>query len=259
MNKKYPIALVMTAGILLCTGCSVKENRSLCPCTLVLDFSEVDTSVISEADLYITDDESFLKEEVIYIDGLESDYMTEVPRKRMHLGLWSGLEATGRGAGLAIPYGEDSPTVYFHVSEIDAEAEIVRETVRMHKNHCVMTVTIDWKASDLEQIVLHGNVDGYDRDGTPTSGKFMYELVQDEEGSCQVVLPRQIDDSLALEVNDGSGVIKRFPLGEYIAQSGYDWTEPDLKDIVLELDIAILQVSLTVQGWDTSHSFDIVI
>lgn len=259
MNKIYSIALVMTAGILLCTGCSVKEIRSLCPCTLVLDFSEVDTSVISEAELYIADGENFLKEEAIDVDGLESEYMTEVPRKQIHVGLWSGLETAGRGAGLAIPYGDDSPPVYFHVSEIDAEAEIVRETVRMHKNHCVMTVKFDWMASDLEKIVLHGNVDGYDVNGIPTSGKFMYELVQDEDGNCQAILPRQTDDSLALEINDGTGVLKRFPLGEYIAQSGYDWNEPDLKDIVLELDIAILQVSLTVQGWDTSHSFDIVI
>ena len=231
----------------------------MCPCTLVLDFSDVDTSIVSEADLHITDDEDFLSEDCLDYSDMEHDYSTEVPRKHIYVGLWSGLETVYDGAGMAIPYGEDCPPVYFHTAWINADAETVREVVRMRKNHCVMTVKFDWKASGMEGIVLYGNVDGYGRDGTPTSGKFMYELYQDEEGNCQAILPRQLDDSLVLEVNDGSGVLKRFSLGEYIARSGYDWTEPDLKDITLVLDIAILQVTLTIQGWDMSHRFDIVI
>ena len=260
MNKIYSIALAIAAGISFCTGCSVKEVRNLCPCSLVFDFSEADTSVIREADLYITDDEGFIFEEALgYDDMMEDEYTAEVPRKHVHIGIWSGLTTMYDGKGLTIPQGEDCPRVYSHISEIDADAEIVREVVRMHKNHCVMTVKLDWDASDLESLVLHGNVDGYDRNGSPSSGKFMYELSRDEDGECEAVIPRQLDDSLVLEVNDGSGVLKRFPLGEYIAGSGYDWKEHDLKDITLVLDIAVLKVSLTVQGWDTSHRFDIII
>lgn len=259
MNKIYSIALALTAGISLCTGCSVKEIRSLCPCTLVLDFSEVDTSVINEVDLYVTDDEDFLLENILSYDDLGCEYVTEVPRRLIHIGVWSGLERTYDGNGLTILYGEDCPPVYFHTAETDADAETVRDVVHMRKKHCVMTVKFEWKEDDLEGIFLHGNVDGYDRNGSPTPGEFMYELNQDEDGNCQAILPRQLDDSLVLEVNDGSGVLKIFPLGEYIAESGYDWNEPDLKDITMVLDIAILQVTLTVQGWDTSHKFDIVI
>ena len=87
----------------------------------------------------------------------------------------------------------------------------------------------------------------------------MYVLEHDREGETCAVLPRQTDASLTMEVDDGTGVLKRFALGQYIEESGYDWNEADLKDIVVEIDIAILKISLTIQGWDKEHTFDVVI
>lgn len=251
--------LAGTLGLLLCAGCSVKEDRGECPCALVLDFSEVDTAVIRSADLFVADDAGLLFDETLMPEDFHSSYILNVPRKSVELGIWNIDGLPGKGNGLVIPYGEDCPEVYFHTSVVDTDAEAVYETVRMRKNHCVMTVRIAWEESELEEICLIGNVNGYCSDGSPSEGDFLYRLEQDYDGECQALLPRQTDDSLALEVNDGSGVVKRFALGEYIAQSGYDWKEPDLKDITVELDIAFLQVLLTVQGWDTTHRFDIVI
>lgn len=259
MKMLPSFVLAGVTGVLLCAGCSVKEDRGKCPCALVLDFSEVDTAVIRSADLFVADDAGLLFEDTLIPADFRESYILKVPRKSVMLGIWNADGLPSVGNGLAIPYGEDCPEVYFHTSVVDADAETVRETVRMHKNHCVMTVRIAWDEPGLEGIVLIGNVNGYHSDGLPSEGDFLYRLEQDGEGECRAVLPRQKDDSLVLEVNDGSGVAKRFSLGEYIARSGYDWNEPDLKDITIELDIAFLQVHLTVQGWDMTHRFDIVI
>lgn len=259
MNKRYSILPVMVAGILLWAGCTVKEDRTMCPCILVLDMSEVDTLQVKSADLFVTDDDGFLYEEVLGPEDFREDHVVEVPRKPLDLAIWSGAPEIDPKAGLVIPYGEECPPVRFHLSKMETGTEAVREVVRMHKNHCIMTVQLNWTDIDLEDIVMIGNVNGYGPDGSPSEGGFLFRMDHGDEGDFRVVLPRQIDDSLIMEVSDRSGAVRRFSIGEYIARSGYDWTEQDLKDITVELDIAFLQVTLVIQGWDTSHRFDIVI
>ena len=257
LNMKNMILSVALMSAAL-TGCSVKEDRMDCPCHLMLDFSEVDTSVVSSAALVMTGTEDFEFAKDLFLEDFMHDYIVEIPKTSVNLGIWSGAETMG-GGGVMIPYGEDCPPVYFHTSVVNAGGESVREIVRMRRNHCVMTVKFDWNNVDIQSVVLYGNVDGYEADGSPSSGDFMYVLEHDREGETCAVLPRQTDASLTLEVDDGTGVLKRFALGQYIEESGYDWNEADLKDIVVEIDIAILKISLTIQGWDKEHTFDVVI
>ncbi len=251
--------LIGLVSLMLCAGCSVKENRDLCPCRLVLDFSEVDTSVVRSADLVVTADGGF-----VFTDGLEpedfrSDYVLDVPRGEMTAGVWSGTEGMWSAGGLEIPYGEDCPPVYFHTSVFEAHGNGVRETVFMRKNHCRMTVVMNNMDVDPKGMRVFGDVSGYMPDGTPSSGKFSCRLQQDGKGGHLVILPRQTDNSLSMEVDDGSGVAKRFALGEYIAESGYDWNAADLEDLVIEIDVTFTGIILVVQGWDSTHRFDIVI
>lgn len=257
LNMKNMILSVALMSAAL-TGCSVKEDRMQCPCRLMLDFSEVDTSVVTSAALVMTGTDGFEFADDLSDDDFRHDYIVNIPKTSINVGIWSGAETMAYG-GVKIPYGEDCPPVYFHTSVLNAGGESVREIVRMRRNHCVMTVKLDWNNADIQNVVLYGNVDGYEADGSPSPGDFMYSLDPDREGECSALLPRQTDASLALEVDDGTGVLKRFALGQYIEDSGYDWSEPDLKDIVVEIDIAVLKISLTIQGWDKEHTFDVVI
>lgn len=257
LNMKNMILSVALMSAAL-TGCSVKEDRMDCPCRLMLDFSEVDTSVVTSAAIVMTGTDGFEFSEDLLPEDFRHDYIVDIPKTSINVGIWSGAEIMAYG-GVMIPYGEDCPPVYFHTSVVDGGGESVREIVRMHRNHCVMTVKFDWNNVDIQDVVLYGNVDGYEADGSPSSGDFMYVLEHDREGGSRAVLPRQTDASLALEVDDGTGVLKRFALGQYIEDSGYDWGEADLKDIVVEIDIAVLKISLTIQGWDKEHTFDVVI
>lgn len=256
-NRIILVSLYMS--MLLFAGCSVKEDRMTCPCRLVLDFSKVDTSVIEDADIYLVSEDGFTFSDRLVAEAFSDNYVIDIPRHDVDLGIWSGTWNRMDGGGVDIPYGEDCPPVYFHTAALEADGESVRELVMMRKNHCVMTVMLGWDDEEINDVILIGNVDGYEADGSPSIGEFSYKLSLDDDGTCRAVLPRQVDDSLQLEVNDGSGVVKRFSLGEYIAECGYDWTEPDLKDMTIELDMAVLMISLTIQGWDTTHKFDVVI
>ena len=74
-----------------------------------------------------------------------------------------------------------------------------------------------------------------------------------------VRVPRQEDASLALKIQDVDGYEKTFALGEYIAESGFDWNRPDLQDVLVQIDYARTQVIFTINDWRKVIDFDMII
>ncbi len=252
-------ALTFLLSVMLCAGCSVKEDRENCPCMLVLDFSEVDTSVVKSADLSLAADDGFVFTGELDTGDFRSGISVPVPRRDIDVRLWSGTGGMMSGDGLVIPFGEDCPPVRFHSSRVHAGDEMVRETVLLRKNHCRMTINLNNWETAPGRITVYGNVNGYMPDGTPSAGKFSCELHPDGKGGGHVILPRQLDDSLTMEINDGSGILKLFAIGEYVAETGYDWHALDLEDITVDVDVALTGITLIIQGWDEAYKFEIVI
>ena len=91
------------------------------------------------------------------------------------------------------------------------------------------------------------------------TGKFSCMPVTLSDDKFVVILPRQVDASLVMEVNDGTETLKNFALGEYVKACGYDWSEDDLKDISVRIDYARTKVVIAVKGWSEVCEFDIVI
>ena len=52
MRRLVYVALTVA----LAMSCSIKEDRTDCPCRLVLDFSEIDTSIVKYLDVLATND-----------------------------------------------------------------------------------------------------------------------------------------------------------------------------------------------------------
>ncbi len=236
-----------------CYGCSVKEDRGSCPCRLVLDFSGVDTVLIKSAELVLkTVDGSFMLREDIDVEDFAGSFDVAVPRDEIVVTVWSGTDGKLSDEGLLIPLGEDSPPVFFHASLVDADCESCLDTVRMRKNHCVMEIIFTGDGMAQGSFAVAGNVCGYASDGRIVVGDFRAGV-----GEGTVILPRQTDDSLSLEVTDASGVIKSFNLGGYISESGYDWTKPDLEDLTIAIDISVTEVRLEIGGWEKVLQFDV--
>ncbi len=257
--KTIPLSLLTAlVSVVLCTGCSVKEDRDKCPSRLVLDFSQVDTSAISSADLIIRADDGFVFTDELDSEDFRAGVTVDIPRGNVTVGVWTGTEGMLSPDGLEIPQGKDCPPLYFHTSVFDNTENEHRETVRLRKNHCRMTVILNNIETEPKGVSLTGNIAGYALDGTPEEGRFSCRLSPDGKGGHLVVLPRQTDDSLTMEIDDGSDVVKRLSLGGYIAETGYDWNAPDLEDLVVEVDMALTSVRLSIPGWDKVHEFDIV-
>lgn len=258
MKFKVSDMLLFALSFISCAGCSVKENRGVCPCQLVLDFSEVDTVSVKSVDLFLRKDGELILNDVVVKEEFSEDYFAYVPRTGLRLCVWSGTGGT-LADSLLIPYGEECPPVYIHSSHVDALGESARDVVMMRKNFCLMTLNVKMSVHPAISLAVSGNVDGYDVYGVPSEGDFMVRLYPESDDTFCIRLPRQLDDSLVMEIDTGDKVIRRYPIGRYIAESGYDWTAPDLEDIVIDMDFAVTYLSMVIQGWEKEYRFDVVI
>ena len=253
-------AFTAICGIILFLSCSIKEDRSGCPCRLVLDFSKVDTSVVTSVDMLVTASDGFVFRKTIPVEEFASPYTVSVPRGEVNVSGFSGADGyVGADGALSILEGDLCPRVNMYNSKVMADAELVRDTVALHKNHSVMTIFIESEEDFPFRISVTGYVDGYDPDGRPSEGAFRYSPQKDDDGSYVVSVPRQVDNSLRLEVNDGMDVLKVFALGEYLHMSGFDWEAGDLEDVTVSLDYSLTRLSLIVEGWDEECFFEVVI
>ena len=254
--------LLSALGIVAGAACSIKEDRSDCPCRLMLDMSSVRVGSGDSLELTIYSDTSCVCRQKLDSASLREDFVIDVPRRALRLmALCGGEGMTGRD-GLVIPLGRSCPRVYTHVSEIDAACEMACDTLKMKKNHCVVSIGFKYGQETEAELAVYGNVCGYDGYGLPLVGEFAAAAVRpqgEEKGLRQVVLPRQCGGELVLRVTGVDGNPRNFRLSDYISAVGYDWTAPDLEDIKITIDMVHTTVSLSVSGWDEEFFFDVVI
>lgn len=241
-------------------GCTVLEDRTECPCHMVLDFSATDTTLISSVQIRISDDFGVRYRDSLSAKMFMPEYAISVSRSEKYVNIYSGrdllIEDEG---GITVPPGCECPSVYMHSAIVDASFEELHHAVQMHKNHCVMNIIMENESSAEYELCVRGNICGYGRDGSPAEGEFRFVPQVYGNGQYKVVLPRQKDTSLMLEIDDGTEVLKKFALGEFIAAGGYDWTTPDLEDITVYIDWTVTSISLTIRGWNWEYEHEIVI
>ena len=187
-----------------------------------------------------------------------------------------GKSAGHDGDQIRIPVGEQMDSLYGFFKMYHTRCESIRCDVELHKEFCTVSFTlVDEHYESPYDIEVRGNVSGVSSwDLAPMNGVFKYAPVA-EEGVYRVRVPRQVDASLELVMlempgqpghdgvrteDDGErAVVNRFPLGEYIIRSGYDWAAKDLSDVCVALDLEKQQVMVTVSGWDEIVVMDVVI
>ena len=275
------------AGMLLLSSCSVKEDRSGCPCWMTVEMPDMvghDGGQVDNDDCVVLrlrgnsdEDEvdySYQVTESVRVDAEVLEY--EVPRGSVGVSVIEMPDRVGYdgivghdGDEVRIPVGEQMDSLYGYFRMFYTRCESVLCDVELHKEFCTVSFTLGDEGYvspyDLE---VWGNVAGVSAwDLMPLEGDFRF-APSPEDGVYRVRVPRQLDASLELvmlEMPDQAGhdgeraVVDRLPLGEYIARSGYDWTAEDLADVHIALDMEKQQVMITVSDWDGVVVMDIVI
>ena len=260
------VIAVLTGGILLSESCSVKEDRTDCPCMLTLDFSDVDYGLLQEAGLtemgiIVASESGACVRKSVSIKDSPQECVMAVPRSRVNMCAVCGDGGLWTDSSVTVAEGEESPKYYVCSDSFDSHRNVMTRKVVLHKNHCILTVRLkdSYGVPSRNFLVsVEGNVCGFDMYGEPVTGPFRATSDKSENGACSVCLPRQRDGSLSLQILfPGSSDIRSFPVGEYILQSGYDWDAPDLEDVEVEVDFSLTGVSFSIDAWKKTLYFEI--
>lgn len=262
-NHKAMKKTIMTFfAVAALASCSVKEDRTPCPCWLTVDLdgclehsTDVTVAAWNGRNIY-TEDISASD----YSDGYEKP----VPKGQVISTALCGLQRSSYGSGrITIPYGEQSDPVRVHRSLLECTGEFARDTAVLNKQYANVYLKIEaQEGGDYPySLVVESDVDGIDtRTLQPTSGAFMHPLVPSPDRTCQLRLPRQRDDSRpVIVVYDQGAEADRLPLWEWIRKTGYSWRDRDLKDIYIGVDYVRAEVSITIQGWEDGESMNIIL
>lgn len=194
--------------------------------------------------MLIVQGRSFVMEEVLPGD---TSVVWRVPRPDVRITAVSGADWAD---GVHIPPGEQCPPVFLGVARVNTETEDASCEAPLHKNYCELSMNFvcpaGWRPMP---VCVSGNICGFGPGGSPLDGDFSYITQPSTSGRCSVRIPRQKDSSLLLSMGDGW----TFALGEYIRQSGYDWSAPDLGDIELDIDISLTSIIFHIGTWERTE------
>ncbi len=257
-----PVLAAITVVFSALFSCTVLEDRGLCPCYITFDLSDA-TSTGPDYLLFSLKGEGGWKytDTVEVGDGLK-EYYVPVPRGRVDVMV---MDQNNRGFmegdGLVASPGLQFPRANMHIRTLDARGEACLDTVRLHKNYCILTVKLvdsegeNWPFS----LKLVSDCVGYAMGGGLIQGDFWIESVPDEEGCLQFTIPRQYDDLMRAEVLTRDLVLRSFSIGTVLTAAHYDWNKPDLDDVTMEIDFASAKIALTIDKWSSKQYFNLVI
>lgn len=199
---KFLVLLSVLQPFFTCPGCSVKEDRDLCPCTLVLEFPGEDAERLQDGVTVCmrgySDGDGFSLCDTLLAgraasggasDGVSYSYV--VPKEDIDLAVAysaDGLagELNSSGKWIEIDEGRPCPSIWTCCEKVSAMADRVTVPVRLHKNFC----RIDIQVRDVDgeefpfKLRVRGNVNGYGLDGKPARGAFLCDAERSEtEGS----------------------------------------------------------------------------
>ena len=238
---------------LFLTSC-IKEDRSFCPCVLVISTEKTaDSSAVFS--VYLSRGEEMLA------DSLDAGnvYEKAVSRGFLYATVSSGDGGTFEpGKGIVIPFGSDCPPVFLWSRPVKAVGETVSRNAVLRKNYCKVRMRLVPGGGSVS-FVIRGGIAGFDLDGNPFEGPFECIPQRTEDGFLEFILPRQKDNSLLMEVSSGGIHLRTFALGEILARAGYSWKDKDLKDISMEVSCSANVLISDFSVWENEQNKEILL
>ena len=237
--------------LLLVPSCSIKEDRTACPCSLTVELTDLPVRPVV---LRVTG-EGYTMTEVVHAD---TALVLLVPKGEMAVSAVGGALAEGDGS-VRIQEGEDAPPLYLFYADVSTAAEQVVLPISLHKQYC--TIELLFKGppgyGPPFEVAVEGFYGGWEPDGSPAPGPFSRRLLPGSDGRATLRLPRQGDDSLLMHIVFSDQVVRTFALGSYIAAAGYDWSAQDLEDLTLQVDISLTSVTISSDMWTRTEDIEL--
>lgn len=288
MNGRFSFpALFVAAAIIQCSllGCSIREDREGCPSVLKLNLADAWSMAskygIDEMILFVDDGTSVCQR---VLKSGESEVRIIVQRGDIDIDVY-GIEGASAGSfpsgklwKISGAAGEESepggffgecggvyglegkpfPPLWRFSGNAVVSGECTAVDVRLHKDYCRMTVAVtdeDDRTWYPYGMTFRSSADGVSPGGAVSRGELIFSLSPGYDRKAYATVPRQDDGSLVLELSSSDGILRTFPIGEYIIASGYDWDAVDLEDIELDVDFSMTRIKVGFTGWDKTYTF----
>ena len=229
--------------LLACASCSVKEDRSACPCILSLYTSDAAGKTVG-VEVWNTDG-------VCVAAGQTDGTLLELPVPRGHLVVtaYSGLtDCRLFGGVVSIPRGAQMDELCAWRGETDCSGEQASLILFLHKQWATVNLKLqNYPSGDTPPLLkIEGAVSGYDLPaGSPVDGGFLFLPPLSSAGDVAFRIPRQNGGELLLGIWP-----KLIAIGDMIVKSGYDWAEADLDDIYILVDYLESTVKIGISDWN---------
>ena len=251
--------------IALAPGCSVLEERMLCPCFLTLDLGEVDSELLMEEGAASLDWALWQGERSGGCAEEGSELLSALPGSlELQASRDTSLDiifcsSAGAGGSLIVPQGKDCQPIYGATLHYPGGIDTVSDTLRLHRQYARIYFYFKGGAQSFSIVTLQGDCCGYNSDLSIARGPFSVRLMPDKTSSCSAAVPRQDGTDLTLCLQAAGGECRYFAIGNYILAGGYDWSAPDLDDIYIEIDCVASRVSLYSDLWQRSVTFTVTL
>ena len=250
----------MLSMTILLASCSVKEDRSDCPCWMQVDASCVMADRIQLRGWWGS---QALFDETLSGSSLRAFHEYTVPRGTVAVTAFAGKARLSEdGNNLIILHGAQMDSLFAHASKVNTVCESTVDVVSLNKHFT--TVYLDFKDEDdgrsAYDITVYGNVGGLDiRTLEPVEGPFSCLPDMAPERGYMFRVPRQKDDSLIAVLSFHGNEVETIPIGELIRKAGFDWSKESLGDVSILCDLPAHTFAVTVMEWEGPVTFEITI
>ena len=241
-------------------ACSVKEDRSACPSECEVFFCGPDQLTGKDLEFGVWNSRSVLHDSFEY-EGPMQKRMYYVPRSP--LVFFAGTCRAGTSAEYRIAEGSQCDSLYTVSRAVRPYGEFCSDTLVLHKDFATVNLSIEtaepgWM--DGYHLRIMGNTAAYSlKDAEPVAGTFRFMPRFNADACATFRVPRQVDDSLVLELLDAGSeeVALSFGIGMMLKDKGYSWQSRDLEDIDIRLSLDSKDVHLDTLPWYDGGVLDI--
>lgn len=254
--------LVLAFFLQIIPSCSIKENREECPCTLTLDLSKCMTG---QTVTVIGSSTNHTFTRTVKVSKDSTSIKQSVSKGEVHLCAYSGIaEMVSLNDILTIPAGKECDRILMNSYDILCKGESAVDTLYLHKQYAEITLRFIDAVDEIfpYEITAKGNINGIDiLSLDPVKGPFEFRPTAEGEFGREFKfrVPRQTDESLTIEIWNGSTYLSTIELGKEINRNGFNWDKEDLDNIAIEIDYSHSEMSIQIIGWHDSIRDDVII
>lgn len=259
MMKALRAFCLLCAAWGACLACSVKEERSGCPCYAEVDVGGFISAGFSKALLFFSAGEPLLEEEINLHEYEDEAYVTTLERRTNRAAVVAGVEKSRIKDGiLSVPSGLEADPIWAFGETFFCGDDAYFIKAAPHKQYCNMEISVEGlDAAGLYEFSFRvvadcNGLDLYDR--TAVEGEYSCFARRSATGAFNVRIPRQSTGRILLEIYRDSSPEEQGPVfvtevGSEILKNGYDWGREDLLDVSVGLDYSAAEVTIKIKDW----------